>query len=624
MKNMYIPQGQFSIICCLLFLFTFSGFSQVGIGTTNPNPNALLDIDASTTTGGLLLPRVSLSNSTSFAPMSGHVAGMTVYNTATAGDVTPGYYYNDGAQWVRLAADAPSSDWSRLGNLGTNPALNFIGTTDNQPLAFRVNNSEQMGILTNGNVGMGGYYNNVKLNITGGTNTYGIYSIATQSGARAIFASTNQDNGLGVMATNSSTNSSTGIVGIGNNSASYSTGGPGTGIAGTAAQNGYGVMGSHFNGINANRFGVLGAPNYGVYSNFGANNFGWMNSATDGLYTQRNNNNFAALASILETSPGAGDVNVGTFTGAGGNTYNVGLFVDSGETVISVGSTNNNPTLPRTFNGSIFLQKAASGGVAGTRGRIFFTAGNVDYYVNSSGAGDYSEYFKTSDRTLGVGEIVAMDPNNASGVRRARPSDVSKTVGIVSIGGTRNNDNIGGTRGDDQNYTNVGLLGQVPVLVTTENGNIKPGDPLTLSKIYRGRAVKATESSRIIGYALTHFPYVSGEQTYETDINGTDKLKLRDNHVMCYVNPVWYEPADENLGDGIEIIPSESAFNMTARVNNELDIENPKKGVIRDRPKFNSDKKEMILETTTNSSEVKLEEHQKELNSNNLNVENSN
>src|SRR5690606_5867905 len=128
-----------------------------------------------------------------------------VYNTATAGiapnAVTPGYYYNDGSGWVRLAADGtPSSDWTLGGNSGTNAANNFIGTTDNQPLAFRVDNTERMGILTNGNVGIGGYYGNVKLNITGGTNDFGVLSSVTESGAQAIYASSNQSDGLGVMA----------------------------------------------------------------------------------------------------------------------------------------------------------------------------------------------------------------------------------------------------------------------------------------------------------------------------------------------------------------------------------------------------------------------------------------
>src|SRR5690606_35569771 len=149
-------------------------------------------------------------------------------------------------------------------------------------------------------------------------------------------------------------------------------------------------------------------------------------------------------------------------------------------------------------------------------------------------------------------------------------------------------------------------------------------DPLTLSKTYRGRAVKATESCRIIGYALTSFPYVSGEQSYETDINGTDKLKLRDNHVMCYVNPVWFEPADDNLGEGIEILPFESAFDMDARVNLELDAENPKKSLKRDRPNFASNKQKMVLKTVENSSEVKVEKHQTELNLNDENFKNNN
>ncbi|WP_410004660.1 hypothetical protein [Aequorivita nionensis] len=619
MKNIYTPQRWALLFCCLLSLLTFNGFSQVGIGTTNPNPNALLDIDASTTPGGLLLPRVNLTGTSSFLPLTANVEGMVVYNTATAGvapnNVTPGYYYNDGSQWVRVGKE--SVDWSTLGNAGTNAANNFIGTTDNQPLAFRVNNSERMGILTNGNVGIGGYYGNVKLNITGEANDFGVFSTVTESGAQAIYASSNQSDGLGVMATNSNTTSSTAIVGVGNNAGTYFTGATGTGIAGTAAENGYGVMGSHFNGTNGNRFGVLGAPDFGVYSNFGANNYGFMNSATEGLYTQRNNNNYAVLAGY----DSVWDENFGIIASANGGTFNTGLLVASGETVISahLGPNNNNPQLPRWYNGSIFLQQRNA-----STARIYFSVGDEDWYINSSGAGDYSEYFKTSDRTLGVGEIVAMDPNNASGVRRARPRDVAKTVGIVSIGGTRNNDNIGGTRGEDPNYVNVGLLGQVPVLVTVENGNIKPGDPLTLSKTYRGRAVKATESCRIIGYALTSFPYVSGEQSYETDINGTDKLKLRDNHVMCYVNPVWFEPADDNLGEGIEILPFESAFDMDARVNLELDAENPKKSLKRDRPNFASNKQEMVLKNVENSSEVKLEKPQSELNLNDENVKNNN
>ena len=103
----------FSVQPLVLFLTLFFclnlAYSQVGIGTTNPNNDALLELDASVQVGGLLLPRVALTATANAAPLSAHVQGMTVYNTATAGDVTPGQYYNDGGQWVRLGGAAPTT-----------------------------------------------------------------------------------------------------------------------------------------------------------------------------------------------------------------------------------------------------------------------------------------------------------------------------------------------------------------------------------------------------------------------------------------------------------------------------------------------------------------------------------
>ena len=151
MKNWYFPQAFAFSICCLFIFLSFNSFAQVGIGNTNPNNDALLEIgDATTTTKGLLLPRVNLVNTSSFAPMTAHIQGMVVYNKATAGDVSPGYYYNDGSQWVRLAAEAPSNDWSRTGDAGTVTGTNFLGTTDNVPLRIRTNGSDRFDFTTNG------------------------------------------------------------------------------------------------------------------------------------------------------------------------------------------------------------------------------------------------------------------------------------------------------------------------------------------------------------------------------------------------------------------------------------------------------------------------------------------
>jgi trimeric autotransporter adhesin len=92
-----------TILYVVILLTTLSVRSQVSISTdgSSPDGNAMLEVKSSNK--GLLLPRLSLSSTTSPSPLTAHVAGMVVYNTATVGDVTPGYYSNDGTSWIRLA-----------------------------------------------------------------------------------------------------------------------------------------------------------------------------------------------------------------------------------------------------------------------------------------------------------------------------------------------------------------------------------------------------------------------------------------------------------------------------------------------------------------------------------------
>ena len=78
--------------------------AQIGIGTSNPSSSAQLEV--SSTTRGFLPPRVSLTATNATAPITTPVAGLLVYNIATAGtapnNVTPGFYYYSGTAWVRL------------------------------------------------------------------------------------------------------------------------------------------------------------------------------------------------------------------------------------------------------------------------------------------------------------------------------------------------------------------------------------------------------------------------------------------------------------------------------------------------------------------------------------------
>src|SRR5262249_36171775 len=59
------------------------------------------------------------------------------------------------------------SGWGLTGNGGINPNLNFLGTTDNQPLVFKTNNAEAMRVGTDGNLAIGTTSSGARLTIAG-------------------------------------------------------------------------------------------------------------------------------------------------------------------------------------------------------------------------------------------------------------------------------------------------------------------------------------------------------------------------------------------------------------------------------------------------------------------------
>lgn len=145
----------FSAIGLLMFNFTTNA-QNVGIGTLLPDASARLEVSA--TNKGLLVPRVSLVNLTDNATISTPATSLLVYNTNTT--IGVGYYFNSGTPaspvWKKLlnTGDAGgSTGWALTGNAGTT-AANFIGTTDAQPLRFRVNNLKS-GYMSVTNVFMG-------------------------------------------------------------------------------------------------------------------------------------------------------------------------------------------------------------------------------------------------------------------------------------------------------------------------------------------------------------------------------------------------------------------------------------------------------------------------------------
>jgi hypothetical protein len=73
------------------------------------------------------------------------------------------------ARWriVETPSGSGTAGWGLTGNSGTNPATQFIGTTDAQPLVIKTNNTEAMRVLSTGNVGIGTTTPDAKLDIAG-------------------------------------------------------------------------------------------------------------------------------------------------------------------------------------------------------------------------------------------------------------------------------------------------------------------------------------------------------------------------------------------------------------------------------------------------------------------------
>jgi hypothetical protein len=127
------------------FLFyVFFGYAQAVVisasnPTTPPNPNVILSINSGTQ--GVQLP---LMDSTARLTISGTPAGpgpnsnsgIIVFDTTTN---SPWYTTTSGS-WINLGNIAGGGGWSLIGNAGTVDSINFVGTTDNTALNFRVNN----------------------------------------------------------------------------------------------------------------------------------------------------------------------------------------------------------------------------------------------------------------------------------------------------------------------------------------------------------------------------------------------------------------------------------------------------------------------------------------------------
>lgn len=175
------------LITALLFSgFTFTS-AQVGIGTSSPNPSAMLEINSANK--GVLFPSVSLDSETDNITIPSPAEGLIVWNNGQAGLVETGFFYWNNAKWNMLSVEGSqvtpvvpggggtTSDWNDSAtNSGTNAGANTalaLGTNTYDDLIFKVN-SVKMGRL--------GVDNSVSLGPMANAGQNGI-SIGTSSSA---------------------------------------------------------------------------------------------------------------------------------------------------------------------------------------------------------------------------------------------------------------------------------------------------------------------------------------------------------------------------------------------------------------------------------------------------------
>lgn len=154
--------------------------AQVGIGTVTPDDSSILDV--ASTEKGLLIPRMTLGQRNLIGSPA---TGLLIYQTTN----TPGFYFYNGSVWVNLSASANS--WNILGNSGTNPSSNFLGTTDAQDIAFRSNNIEKMRLTQLGQLSFTNASNSIFIGTEAGENDNQTDNTNIGLGYRALFNNTN-------------------------------------------------------------------------------------------------------------------------------------------------------------------------------------------------------------------------------------------------------------------------------------------------------------------------------------------------------------------------------------------------------------------------------------------------
>jgi len=404
-KSLIMKRNLFSFLAgvlCLLATKTYSQNVAINEDGSLPNPNAILDVKSFTK--GILIPRVSTSGRLAIP----NTKGLLVYDT-TAGF----FFFNTGLAWQQMATGTGSTtiDWSLTGNTGVTSS-NFLGTINNSPLVFKVNNNPAGRIETNvtGNTFLG-YQSGVvnqDLHNTGvgeftlNANTGGHQNTAV--GAVALASNTNGINNSAVGAfamennTTGTNNVAFGDFALQDNS---------TGVDNTAI----GVQSLEFNtGSTNTATGIWALRGNGIgHDNTSIGGYSMINN------TNGNFNTAAGGASLQNNTEGVGNVGLGYHTAFNNIIGHWNTAVGSYALSACVNGTNN--TAVGSFSdvtaGMTNSTAIGAGAVANTSNKVRIGNGSVtkiEGQVPFTTPSDGRYKFKVQEDVKGLDFIMQLRP----------------------------------------------------------------------------------------------------------------------------------------------------------------------------------------------------------------------
>ncbi|UPQ78067.1 hypothetical protein M0M57_10580 [Flavobacterium azooxidireducens] len=490
--------------------------AQVGIGTTAPNGA----LDITSTNEGLLIPRVALVNTTTVTVLTG-TASELVYNTATSGDVTPGFYYLSTATgpWIRLATGG--SGWQITGNTDIVNNVNFMGTGagNNVDVAFRRNNvaagkisatstSFGVGALTAGATSNSIAFGNNALVLNTGANNVAVGTAAlttnvtgiqnTGIGNSALTLNTGSANsalGFEALRSNSIGNNNTGIgfealrsnttasnnTGIGFQALrSNSTGTSNTAVGFQAGENTTSSSNTSL-GFQAHQMNTTGNQNVAIGERSLGRNSGSQNTIIgfEAMFgtTSSSNNSTAVGYHALFSNSGASNTAVGWNASQGGTTA-------INNTAMGAGSLNNNTT------GSRNTAVGRDAGFAATSSDGTFIGFNAGAYSTGTqntavGANALDENAATARNVaIGYNALTSTTASNNTAVGHSALQTVGAGSGNVALGYQAGFAETGSNKlyisNSNTSPTTSLIYGEfAPTRILRTNSTFQIGDPTT-------------------------------------------------------------------------------------------------------------------------------------------------